>query len=94
MTGDYQRFKATYAHEGLVGHLLLSPAERALIDTCRGDVNRPASPCCSPWCRTWAISRAIFGRCRSWRSNSASTVPWKRPRKKICANVPMPASGR
>jgi len=40
MQGDYPRFKATYAHEELVEHFLLSPGEQALIDTCRGDVNR------------------------------------------------------
>jgi hypothetical protein len=40
MKGDYPRFKATYAHEELVEHFLLSPGEQALIDTCRGDVNR------------------------------------------------------
>jgi TnpA family transposase len=40
MRGDYPYFKATYAHEELVEHFLLSPAERALLDTCRGDVNR------------------------------------------------------
>jgi hypothetical protein len=40
MKGDYPRFKATYTHEELVEYFLLSPAERALIDSCRGDVNR------------------------------------------------------
>ena len=40
MTGDYPSFRATYAHEELVEHFLLSPAERALVDTCHGDVNR------------------------------------------------------
>src|SRR6266850_823627 len=40
MTGDYPRFKASYTHEELVEHFLLSPAEHALVDTCRGDVNR------------------------------------------------------
>ena len=40
MQGDYPRFKATYTHEELVEHFLLSPAERAVVDTCRGDVNR------------------------------------------------------
>jgi hypothetical protein len=40
MKGDYPRFKATYAHEELVEHFLLSPAEQALIATCRGDVTR------------------------------------------------------
>jgi uncharacterized protein DUF4158 len=40
MTGDYPRFKASYAHEELVQHFLLSPADRTLVDTCRGDVNR------------------------------------------------------
>ncbi len=40
MKGDYPRFKATYAHDELVEHFLLSPAERVLVDTCRGDVNR------------------------------------------------------
>jgi TnpA family transposase len=38
--GDYPHFKATYAHEELVEHFLLSPGEQALIDTCRGDVTR------------------------------------------------------
>ena len=40
MKGDYPRFKATYEHEELVESFLLSPAERVLVDTCRGDVNR------------------------------------------------------
>jgi TnpA family transposase len=40
MTGDYPSFSATYTHEELVEHFLLSPAERALVETCRGDVNR------------------------------------------------------
>jgi hypothetical protein len=40
MTGDYPRFKATYTHEELVEHFLLSPAERAVVDTCYGDVHR------------------------------------------------------
>ena len=35
MKGDYPRFKATYAHEELVEHFLLSPAEQALVSTCR-----------------------------------------------------------
>lgn len=38
--GDYRRFKATYTHDELIEHFLLSPAERALVDTCRGDINR------------------------------------------------------
>jgi hypothetical protein len=42
MTGDYPRFKASYTHEELVEHFLLSPAEHALVATCRGDVNRQA----------------------------------------------------
>ena len=40
MQGDYPRFKTTYTHEELVEHFLLSPADRALIDTCHGDANR------------------------------------------------------
>ena len=40
MTGDYPRFKATYTHDELVEHFLLSPAERALVDSCRGAANR------------------------------------------------------
>ena len=40
MTGDYPRFQATYTHEALVEHFLLSPAERAVVDTCYGDVHR------------------------------------------------------
>ena len=40
MTGDYPRFNATYTHEELVEHFLLSPDERALVDTCRGEANR------------------------------------------------------
>ena len=40
MQGDYPRFKTTYTHEELVEHFLLSPADRALIDTCYGDANR------------------------------------------------------
>jgi hypothetical protein len=40
MKGDYPRFKATYTHEELVEHFLLTPAERTLVDSCYGDVNR------------------------------------------------------
>jgi hypothetical protein len=40
MRGDYPRFKTTYTHEELVEYFLLSPADRALIDTCHGDANR------------------------------------------------------
>jgi TnpA family transposase len=40
MKGDYPRFKATYTHEELVEHFLLTPAERAIVDTCYGDVHR------------------------------------------------------
>ena len=40
MQGDYPRFKTTYTHEEFVEHFLLSPADRALIDTCHGDANR------------------------------------------------------
>jgi Domain of unknown function (DUF4158) len=40
MTGDYPRFKASYTHEELVEHFLLSPTEHALVATCRSDVNR------------------------------------------------------
>jgi hypothetical protein len=40
MTGDYPRFQATYTHEALVEYFLLSPAERAVVDTCYGDVHR------------------------------------------------------
>jgi hypothetical protein len=42
VTGDYSRLKASYIHEELVKHFLLSPAEHALVATCRGDVNRQA----------------------------------------------------
>jgi Domain of unknown function (DUF4158) len=40
MTGDYPRFQVTYTREELIEHFLLNPAEHALVDTCRGDVNR------------------------------------------------------
>lgn len=40
MKGDYPRFKAAYTHEELVEHFLLSPADREVIDTCYGEVNR------------------------------------------------------
>jgi TnpA family transposase len=40
MKGDYPRFNATYTHDELVEHFLLTPAERALVDTCRGEANR------------------------------------------------------
>ena len=40
MKGDYPRFKATYTHEELLEHFVLNPAERALVDTCYGEVNR------------------------------------------------------
>ena len=40
MQGDYPHFKTTYLHEELVEHFLLNPAERALVDTCRGDGHR------------------------------------------------------
>jgi hypothetical protein len=40
MTGGYPRFNATFAHEELAEHFLLSPTERAWVDTCYGDANR------------------------------------------------------
>jgi len=40
MMGDYPCFKATYAHEELVEHFLLSPGERAVVETCYGAVHR------------------------------------------------------
>jgi TnpA family transposase len=40
MKGDYPRFKATYTQDELIEHFLLTPAERALVDTCRGELNR------------------------------------------------------
>jgi TnpA family transposase len=40
MKGDYPRFNATYTHDELVEHFLLTPAERAVVDTCYGEVNR------------------------------------------------------
>lgn len=40
MKGDYPCFKATYVHEELVEHFLLSPADRAVVDTCYGETNR------------------------------------------------------
>ena len=40
MKGDYPRFKAAYTQDELIEHFLLTPAERALVDTCRGDMNR------------------------------------------------------
>ena len=38
MQGDYPHFKTTYVQEELVEHFLLNPTERALVDTCYGDV--------------------------------------------------------
>jgi hypothetical protein len=38
--GDYPCFKASYVHEELVEHFLLSPAEHALVETCHGETNR------------------------------------------------------
>ena len=40
MKGDYPRFKATYTHDELVEHFLLTPAEHAVVDTCHGEANR------------------------------------------------------
>jgi TnpA family transposase len=40
MQGDYPVFKVTYSDEELAEHFLLTPAEGALVETCRGDVNR------------------------------------------------------
>jgi hypothetical protein len=40
MKGDYPGFQVTYTDEELGEHFLLTPAERALVETCRGDVNR------------------------------------------------------
>ena len=37
--GDYPRFNATYTHDELIEHFLLTPAERVLVDTCL-EVNR------------------------------------------------------
>jgi hypothetical protein len=39
--GDYPGFQVTYTDEELAEHFLLTPAERALVDICRGDVDRP-----------------------------------------------------
>ena len=40
MKGDYPCFKATYVHEELVEYFLLSPADRAVVETCHGETNR------------------------------------------------------
>ena len=40
MKGDYPCFKATYVHEELVEHFLLSPADRAVVETCHRETNR------------------------------------------------------
>ena len=40
MKGDYPRFRASYTHEELVEHFLLTSPEHELIAQCRGDVNR------------------------------------------------------
>jgi hypothetical protein len=40
MQGDYPGFKVTYPDKELAEPFLLTPAERALMDTCRGDANR------------------------------------------------------
>jgi hypothetical protein len=40
MKGDYPCFKATYVHEELVEHFLLSPADRAVVELCHGETNR------------------------------------------------------
>jgi Domain of unknown function (DUF4158) len=40
MKGDYPRFHVTYTHDELVEHFLLRPDERALVDSCYGEVNR------------------------------------------------------
>jgi hypothetical protein len=40
MQGDYPCFNATYIHEELVEHFLLTPADRAVVNTCRGEANR------------------------------------------------------
>jgi hypothetical protein len=39
MKGDYPHFRASYSHEELVEHFLLTPAEHQLIAQCRGEVN-------------------------------------------------------
>jgi Domain of unknown function (DUF4158) len=40
MKGNYPYFRASYSHEELAEHFLLTPAERQLIAQCRGEVNR------------------------------------------------------
>jgi hypothetical protein len=40
MQGDYSRFRASYAHEELAEHFLLTPAEHQLMAQCRCEVNR------------------------------------------------------
>jgi hypothetical protein len=40
MRGDYPCFRASYSHEELVEHFLLTPTEYQLIAQCRGEVNR------------------------------------------------------
>ena len=40
MKGDYPGCKGTYTDEELAEHVLLTSAEHALVETCRGDVKR------------------------------------------------------
>ena len=40
MANAYPQFRSCYAHEELVEHFLLTPAEVQLVLTCRGETNR------------------------------------------------------
>jgi hypothetical protein len=63
MKGDDPRFKATYAHEELVEHFLLSPGEQVLIDTCRVMGIGMAWRSCSKPSRTSALFLTKVVRC-------------------------------
>ena len=40
MRGTYPSFKASYSHDELVEHFLLTPADLELVLSCRGEANR------------------------------------------------------
>ena len=63
MKGDYPSFKVTYTDEELAEHFLLTPAERALVDTCRGDVNRHGVAVLLKTVQYLAISPRSSSRC-------------------------------
>jgi hypothetical protein len=63
MKGDYPRFRASYSHEELVEHFLLTSAEHQLIAQCRGEVNHHGAAVLLTSLRYLGTSRLHCTRC-------------------------------